>query len=211
MLHFTHRGGLKKKPQLWYWKKYIDQTPLTVHIKRWQASFFPVQTLPFMMSGRIVTLPNISTKSHERWCNQYTSIPDYVLGAHPHTAMPTTLSLAMETQHTCPYFMVRYADSSHIMASQAPHAEFSSDWSQSGWGLLLLCGYLGDCRLWGDQWDSEEQENLPLVEEDQAREHFNNLDIHKSMGPDRMLQPVLRELANAIVRLSQSSLKDHGN
>lgn len=31
------------------------------------------------------------------------------------------------------------------------------------------------------------KEDLPLVDEDQVREHLNRLDIHKSMGPDEML------------------------
>ncbi|GAB0204188.1 mitochondrial enolase superfamily member 1 [Grus japonensis] len=43
------------------------------------------------------------------------------------------------------------------------------------------------------------KEDLPLVEEDQVREHLGDLDIHKSMGPDRMHR-VPRELADFIAR-----------
>ncbi|XP_009330384.1 PREDICTED: carbonic anhydrase-related protein [Pygoscelis adeliae] len=46
-------------------------------------------------------------------------------------------------------------------------------------------------------WNKEE---LPLLEEDQVREHLNNLDTHKSMGPDGMQVQVLRELANVTAR-----------
>ncbi|GAB0182431.1 mitochondrial enolase superfamily member 1 [Grus japonensis] len=43
------------------------------------------------------------------------------------------------------------------------------------------------------------KEDLPLVEEDQIREHLGKFDIHKSMGPDEMRPRVLSERADVIV------------
>jgi len=40
------------------------------------------------------------------------------------------------------------------------------------------------------------KEDLPLVKEDQVRDHLSKLDTHRSMGPDRVHPGVLRELAD---------------
>ncbi|GAB0187540.1 mitochondrial enolase superfamily member 1 [Grus japonensis] len=42
--------------------------------------------------------------------------------------------------------------------------------------------------------------DVPLMEEDQAREYFNKLVIHKSMGPDGVHPQMLRELSDVIER-----------
>jgi len=42
--------------------------------------------------------------------------------------------------------------------------------------------------------------SLPTVKEDQVRDHLRNLNIQKSMGPDKKLPRVLRELANVIAK-----------
>lgn len=42
--------------------------------------------------------------------------------------------------------------------------------------------------------------DLPMVEDDPIRRHLNNLDMHKSMGPDRMRPQVLKALGGVIVR-----------
>jgi len=42
------------------------------------------------------------------------------------------------------------------------------------------------------------KDDPPLVKEDCVRDHFSNLEAHKSMGPDGMYAQVLREMANVI-------------
>ena len=49
----------------------------------------------------------------------------------------------------------------------------------------------------GEAWSKED---VPMVEEDQDREHLSKLDIHKSIAPDEKHTQVMRELAYVIVR-----------
>ncbi|GAB0185307.1 mitochondrial enolase superfamily member 1 [Grus japonensis] len=49
----------------------------------------------------------------------------------------------------------------------------------------------------GRDWENAEP---PTVGEDQVREYLRNLKVHKSMGPDEMHPPVLRELVDEVAR-----------
>jgi len=42
------------------------------------------------------------------------------------------------------------------------------------------------------------EDDFPLVEEDCVRDRLSDLDVHKSMGPERMHPQVLREPADVI-------------
>lgn len=68
------------------------------------------------------------------------------------------------------------------------------------WSLLVRLAFknLGPLRARPEK--VRNKDSLPLVEEDQVKEHLNKLDIQKSIGPDRMHLHLLMELANVTVR-----------
>lgn len=44
------------------------------------------------------------------------------------------------------------------------------------------------------------KKDLPLVEQNHLKEHLKKLEVHKSVGPDGICPPVLRELADVTAR-----------
>ncbi|KFV91296.1 hypothetical protein N326_00866, partial [Eurypyga helias] len=49
----------------------------------------------------------------------------------------------------------------------------------------------------GRDWENRE---LPMVREDEVREHLRNLKVHKSLEPDGIYLQVLKELADGVAR-----------
>ncbi len=45
-----------------------------------------------------------------------------------------------------------------------------------------------------------EDEDLPIVLEEQVRDHLRSLTVHKSMGPDEMHAWILQELVNEVAK-----------
>lgn len=84
---------------------------------------------------------------------------------------------------------------------------------------LSVCYYLWkrSWEAWGPRWSWDQRESLeqsrylPLVNKDQVREHWNKLDIPKSMWPNEMHPWLLREMAGTLWIHSWSSVKVHGD
>jgi len=74
--------------------------------------------------------------------------------------------------------------------------------------LLLRLAYRNPTpwRLRGKAW---RKEDVPLVEEDQVRDHLSKLDTHKSMGPNGICLRVLREPADVFAKAFSIIFEGH--
>lgn len=103
-------------------------------------------------------------------------------------------------------------------SSLVPHGTKSKCSREVTSFALSFCCYLwkGSWETWVPRWswdqrESPEQRNLPLVNKDQVREHWNKLEIPKSMWPNGMHPWLLREMAGALWVHSWSSVKVYGD